>query len=65
MNLMASTLLHYTVLNECCCDFCSSFCTTICFAVFIDSAFLARQKTKADADFYTAQRAAEANKVNS
>ncbi|XP_048043000.1 erlin-2 isoform X1 [Megalobrama amblycephala] len=28
-----------------------------------DSAFLARQKTKADADFYTAQRAAEANKL--
>ncbi|XP_017307645.1 erlin-2 isoform X2 [Ictalurus punctatus] len=28
-----------------------------------DSAFLARQKAKADADFYTAQRAAEANKV--
>lgn len=33
-------------------------------ADFIDSAFLATQKTKADADFYTAQRAAEANKVN-
>lgn len=28
-----------------------------------DSAFLARQKTKADAEFYTAQRTAEANKV--
>ncbi|KAF4074165.1 hypothetical protein AMELA_G00236470 [Ameiurus melas] len=28
-----------------------------------DSAFLARQKAKADADLYTAQRAAEANKV--
>ncbi|XDV20586.1 hypothetical protein PO909_025896 [Leuciscus waleckii] len=28
-----------------------------------DSAFLATQKTKADADFYTAQRAAEANKL--
>lgn len=30
---------------------------------FIDGAFLARQKAKADAEFYTAQRAAEANKV--
>uniref|UniRef100_A0A672RCH1 ER lipid raft associated 2 n=1 Tax=Sinocyclocheilus grahami TaxID=75366 RepID=A0A672RCH1_SINGR len=28
-----------------------------------DSAFLARQKAKADAEFYTAQRAAEANKL--
>ncbi|XP_063050999.1 erlin-2 [Engraulis encrasicolus] len=28
-----------------------------------DSAFLARQKAKADAEFYSAQRAAEANKV--
>lgn len=30
---------------------------------FIDGAFLARQKAKADAEFYTSQRAAEANKV--
>ncbi|MEQ2265663.1 hypothetical protein XENORESO_010752 [Xenotaenia resolanae] len=29
-----------------------------------DNAFLARQKARADADFYTALRAAEANKVN-
>lgn len=28
-----------------------------------DGAFLARQRAKADAEFYTAQRAAEANKV--
>lgn len=35
---------------------------SLCFW-FIDGAFLARQKAKADAEFYTAQRAAEANKV--
>lgn len=31
----------------------------------LDGAFLARQKAKADAEFYTAQRTAEANKVKS
>lgn len=35
---------------------------TVCFWN-IDGAFLARERAKADAEFYTAQRAAEANKV--
>ncbi len=35
---------------------------SLCFW-FTDGAFLARQKAKADAEFYTAQRTAEANKV--
>lgn len=35
---------------------------TVCFW-FTDGAFLARQRAKADAEFYTAQRTAEANKV--
>lgn len=37
-------------------------CVTAAFPT-TDDAFLARQRAKADAEFYTAQRAAEANKV--
>lgn len=34
-----------------------------CFSLFTDAAFLAREKAKADAEYYTAAKFAEANMV--
>lgn len=53
--------LHRTTADICCLDVKHSKGLLCLF--WTDDAFLARQKAKADAEFYTALRVAEANKV--